>query len=72
MWKRLFLIVAVLGVLSFARADGSFDGKWTADVVRPAPAGKQTLAITVSTAEGKVTGSMSIDGAADVPWIGEW
>jgi hypothetical protein len=67
MLKRLFLIIAVLGILSFARADSSFDGKWTAEVVRPAPAAKQNLAITFNTSEGKVSGSMVIDSAGEVP-----
>jgi hypothetical protein len=48
-------------------AEGSFDGKWTAEVVRPAPATKQTLAITLNTKEGKVTGSMLIQDAGESP-----
>ena len=64
MTKRLLLIVAILGLAAVVRADSAFDGKWTANVVRPAPAGNQTLAITLNTSEGKVTGSMVIQ---DVP-----
>jgi hypothetical protein len=67
MLKRLLLTIAVLGFSSCVLADSAFDGKWTAEVVRPAPAGNQTLAITFNTSEGKVTGSMVIQGAGEVP-----
>ena len=61
------LLLCALGFASLALADSNFDGKWTADVVRPAPAGNQTLAITLNTKEGKVTGSMIIQGAGESP-----
>ena len=64
MLKRLLLTIVILGFSSVAVADSAFDGKWTADVVRPAPAGNQTLTITFTTSEGKVTGSMMIQGVA--------
>jgi hypothetical protein len=68
MLKRLLLTIAIVGFSSVAMADSAFDGKWTGDVVRPAPAGNQTLTITFSTSEGKVTGSMMIQGVAgEVP-----
>jgi hypothetical protein len=52
---------------SFAMADSTFDGKWTAEVIRPAPAAKQNLTITLNTKEGKVTGSMLIQGGGESP-----
>jgi hypothetical protein len=64
MLKRLVLIITMLGLAAATQADSAFDGKWTANVVRPAPAGNQMLAITLDTMEGKVTGSMIIQ---DVP-----
>ena len=67
MVKRLFLLVAILGFASCIRADSAFDGKWTANVVRPAPAGNQALAITLNTTEGKVSGTMNIQDVGDVP-----
>jgi hypothetical protein len=67
MVKRLFLLVAVLGFASCIRADSTFDGKWTATVVRPAPAGNQTLVITLNTMQGKVSGTMTIQDVGDVP-----
>lgn len=48
-------------------AAGPFDGRWTAHVVRPAPAGPQDLTITLNTNEGKVSGSMAIQGGAVSP-----
>jgi hypothetical protein len=67
MLKRLFLTIVILGFISPAFADGPFDGKWTADVVRPAPAGPQTLAFSFAITEGKVNGTMAIQGAGEVP-----
>jgi hypothetical protein len=52
----LWLFVAVCS------AAGPFDGKWTAHVMRPAPAGPQDLTITLNTSEGKATGSIAIQG----------
>jgi hypothetical protein len=48
-------------------AAGPFDGKWTANVVRPAPAGPQDLTIILATNEGKVTGSIAIQGGGQSP-----
>ena len=61
------VMLAMFGLASAARADSAFDGKWNADVVRPAPAGNQTLAITLNTKEGRVAGSMLIQGAGESP-----
>jgi len=67
MLKRLLLAVAILGVCASAtKAQSSFDGKWTANVVRPAPAGNQMLTINLMTAaDGKVTGSVNIQDVKD-------
>ena len=67
MIKRFCLLLAMFGFASHALADTPFDGKWTANVVRPAPAGNQSLTITLNTAEGKVTGSMLIQDAGEAP-----
>lgn len=63
------VICGVCFVLSVAvcSAAGPFDGKWTAHVMRPAPAGPQDLTITLSTDEGKVTGSIAIQGGGQSP-----
>jgi hypothetical protein len=63
--KGAVLVVSMLA--SFAMADSTFDGKWTAEVIRPAPAAKQNLTITLNTKEGKVTGSMLIQGGGESP-----
>ena len=55
-----WLIVAVCW------ADGPFDGKWTAHVMRPT-AGPQDLTITLNNNGGKVTGSLAIAGSAASP-----
>ena len=57
----LWLVVAVCA------AAGPFDGTWSAHVMRPAPAGPQDLTITLSTNEGKVTGSIAIQGGGQSP-----
>ena len=57
----LWLSVAVCS------AAGPFDGKWTAHVMRPAPAGPQDLTITLTTNAGKVTGSIAIQGGGQSP-----
>jgi hypothetical protein len=65
------MLAAFLALASTGLADGGFDGKWTAEVIRPAPAGNQTLAITLKNAEGKVSGSMMISGVpeeASIDW----
>ena len=67
MLQRLFLLIAMFGFASYALADTPFDGKWTANVVRPAPAGNQSLTITLNTTEGKVSGSMLIQDAGEAP-----
>jgi hypothetical protein len=65
MLKYLLLTLVILGFAAGTQADSAFDGKWTANVVRPAPAGNQMLTINLTTAaDGKVTGSMMIQ---DVP-----
>ncbi|MDP9112351.1 MAG: hypothetical protein M3O20_01565 [Acidobacteriota bacterium] len=56
-----------MGFASLAQADNTFDGKWTADIARPAPAANQILAITLNAKEGKVTGSIQIQGGGEFP-----
>ena len=50
-------------------AASPFDGKWAGTFIRPAPAGNQDVAITVTTDQGgKVTGSMTLQGVnGEVP-----
>ena len=62
---RALLTLSVLGFASAAMADSAFDGKWTAEVVRPAPATKQNLTIMLATMEGKVSGTIQIQGGEE-------
>jgi hypothetical protein len=64
---RGLLTLSMVGFASLAQADGTFDGKWTADIARPAPAASQILAITLNAKEGKVTGSIQIQGGGEFP-----
>jgi hypothetical protein len=60
------LFVGVLALVVQVTAAGSFDGKWTARVVRPAPAAPQDLTITLAADQGgKVTGSVAIQGGME-------
>jgi hypothetical protein len=67
----LGLLVAVFGLTAHVMTAGSFDGKWTARVVRPAPATPQDLAISLAADQGgKVTGSVAIQGGmtSQIDW----
>ena len=64
---RGLLTLSIVGFASLAQADSTFDGKWTADIVRPAPAANQILAITLNAKEGNVTGSILIQGGGESP-----
>jgi hypothetical protein len=63
--NSLFFAAILIFAASAAFAQSPFDGTWTADVVRPAPAPAQHLTITLSTDKGKVTGKMAIQGASE-------
>src|SRR5580704_8759899 len=65
---KMVICGVCLGLLgAVCSAAGPFDGKWTAHVMRPAPAGPQDLTITLNTSEGKVTGSIAIQGGGQSP-----
>ena len=71
--RRLALTFVMCGIVALAwgasaLAAGPFDGKWTAHVVRPAPATPQDLIITLTAGEGgKVTGAVAIQGGMESP-----
>jgi hypothetical protein len=54
-------------VAAVCSAAGPFDGTWAAHVVRPAPAGPQDLVIALNTNDGRVAGTMTIQGGATTP-----
>jgi hypothetical protein len=60
------VVTTALGMSSIAIAASSFDGKWTAHVIRPAPATPQDLTISLATDQGgKVTGSVAVQGGME-------
>ncbi|MEQ1949225.1 MAG: hypothetical protein ABL995_18675 [Bryobacteraceae bacterium] len=65
LWNAAVLMALVGCFAGSALADSAFDGTWNAEVVRPAPAPKQNLTITLSTDKGKVTGKMAIQGGGE-------
>lgn len=65
--KQTLLAVVILTAATCAFGDSAFDGKWTAEVIRPSPAPKQTLSITLNTEKGKVSGTIAIQGGAESP-----
>jgi len=73
-WMEPRMKAVILGLaLSFGApacfADSPFDGKWTGVFNRPAPAGDQTVTISVTTDEmGRVSGVMTLAGVVgEVP-----
>ena len=63
---RALICGVCLGLLgAVCSAAGPFDGKWNAHVMRPAPAGPQDLIITLNSGDGKVTGSLAIQGGGE-------
>ncbi len=58
MMKLAVLLTCMFGFASLAAAQTPFDGKWTAEVVRPAPNPTQNLTITLKSDAGKISGSV--------------
>lgn len=65
--RTSLLLLCVIGMSTPAVAQTPFDGKWVAEVVRPAPAGNQNITIDLKTTEGKVSGSLTVQGASPSP-----
>ena len=65
--RTITFAVCLLAFVAVGSAAGPFDGKWTAQVVRPAPAGNQDLVITLTANEGKVSGSVAVKGGSEFP-----
>ena len=60
------VVAAAVGLVTVVTAAGSLDGKWTAHVIRPAPATPQDLTFTLTSDQGgKVTGSVAIQGGME-------
>jgi hypothetical protein len=65
--RTFLLLLCAIGISTSAVAQTPFDGKWVAEVVRPAPAGNQNITLDLKTSEGKVSGSLTVQGAAPSP-----
>jgi hypothetical protein len=62
------VVMLAFGCAAALTAAGPSDGKWTARVIRPAPATPQDLTITLASDQGgKVTGSVAIQGGMESP-----
>jgi hypothetical protein len=70
MVKLGVLLICMLGFATSAVAQSAFDGKWTAQVVRPAPNPTQNLTITLKSDAGKVSGSIvgADPGETPIEW----
>jgi hypothetical protein len=66
-FRVALLLICLFAFASFAAGQTAFDGKWTAEVKRPAPNPSQNLTITVKTDAGKVSGSVVGADPADSP-----
>lgn len=58
MVKLGVLLIGMFGFAALAAGQSAFDGKWNAQVVRPAPNPTQNLTITLKSDAGKVSGSV--------------
>jgi hypothetical protein len=67
-WKFAGFLACMFAFVSAAAAQTAFDGRWTAEVVRPAPNPSQKLTITLKSADkGKVSGSIRGADPGDTP-----
>ena len=68
--KLTNLLILLLGFASIEAAQSAFDGKWTGEVVRPAPNPNQNLTITLKSDNGKISGSIigADPGETPIDW----
>jgi len=68
--KVCALLILVIGFSSLAAGQSAFDGKWTGEVVRPAPNPNQNLTITLKSDNGKISGSIvgADPGETPIDW----
>lgn len=70
MVKLGVFLIGLFGFAALAIGQSAFDGKWTAQVVRPAPNPTQNLTITLKSDSGKVSGSIvgADPGETPIEW----
>ena len=64
--KTCMLALCVVAAAGPVAAQVPFDGTWVAEVIRPV-SGNQNLTIELKTSEGKVSGSLTVQGEAASP-----
>ena len=64
------LLILVVAFASIAAGQAPFDGRWTAEVIRPAPNTNQNLTITLKSDSGKISGSIigADPGETPIDW----
>ena len=67
--RTCILALCVVATAAPAAAQASIDGTWVAEVIRPV-SGNQNLTIELKTSEGKVSGSLTVQGeaASSISW----
>jgi hypothetical protein len=68
--KFMALFLLMFAFASVAGAQTPFDGRWTAEVVRPAPNPSQNLTIMLKSDSGKISGSIrgADPGETPIDW----
>jgi hypothetical protein len=69
-FKLTGLFVLLFAFTSMASGQSAFDGKWTGEVIRPAPNTNQNLTITLKLDNGKISGSIigADPGETPIDW----
>src|SRR5262249_18224332 len=64
------LLILLFAFASIAAGQSPFDGKWTGEVIRPAPNPNQNLTITLKSDNGKISGSIigADPGETPIDW----
>ena len=68
--KLTELLIVLFAFASIAAGQSGFDGKWTGEVIRPAPNPNQNLTITLKSDNGKISGSIigADPGETPIDW----
>jgi len=64
------LLIVVFAFSAIASGQTPFDGKWTGEVIRPAPNPSQNLTISLKSENGKISGSIvgADPGETPIDW----
>src|SRR5260370_37656043 len=69
-FKLTGLFILLFAFASIASGQSAFEGKWTGEVIRPAPNTNQNLTITLKSDNGKISGSIigADPGETPIDW----